>query len=147
MIDWLERTASIAQTHELAARLAEQLENGSVVLLYGELGAGKTEFVRGFVAAFDAATRVSSPTFTLVNSYPTKPPIHHLDLYRISSAGDLADLGLDEYINGDGIALIEWAEKCEAISFGNSIGVTIRIVSTTEREFRIKAFTNADIGN
>lgn len=144
MIDWAERTASAKETNRLAARLAGEVEAGTTILLYGELGAGKTEFVRGFVAALDPRVRVSSPTFTLANTYPTEPPVYHLDLYRTSSLADLADLGLDEYLGSDGIVLIEWAEKCETLKLNNFVSVRIKILSDSKREFKIKAAGNAD---
>ncbi len=139
MIEWEEKTGSLEDTSRVAARLAAAVAPGTAILLYGELGAGKTEFVRGFVAALDPGVKVSSPTFTLVNTYPTNPPIYHLDLYRTNSHDDLVDLGLDEYLAGDGIVLIEWAEKCDIAEIGAHVSVRIAIVSGRERQISIRS--------
>lgn len=84
---------------------------GDVFSLNGGLGCGKTEFVRGFVAALSSDADVHSPTFSIVNTYRTPNfPIHHFDFYRIEDAKEFAAIGLDEYISGDGVCLIEWGE-------------------------------------
>ena len=103
-------TCSEADTQELARAMAARLVPGSVLLLRGELGAGKTAFVRGLAEGLDVPDdQVSSPTFTLVQSYRGRLPLFHADLYRITSA-EVDDLGLDETAQ-EGILAIEWAEK------------------------------------
>jgi tRNA threonylcarbamoyladenosine biosynthesis protein TsaE len=103
-------TESEAETMALGARLAQVLVPGSVVLLEGELGAGKTAFVRGLAIGLGAPEEdVSSPTFTLVQEYRGRLPLLHADLYRLSGA-EADDLGLDE-LGGGGIVAIEWAAK------------------------------------
>jgi tRNA threonylcarbamoyladenosine biosynthesis protein TsaE len=98
------------ETADLGASMARSLEPGSVVLLEGELGAGKTAFVRGLAVGLGAPEdEVSSPTFTLIQEYHGRVPFLHADLYRISGA-EAEDLGLDE-LGGDGVVAIEWAEK------------------------------------
>ena len=98
------------ETADLGASMARSLEPGSVVLLEGELGAGKTAFVRGLAVGLGAPEdEVSSPTFTLIQEYRGRVPFLHADLYRISGA-EAEDLGLDE-LGGDGVVAIEWAEK------------------------------------
>ena len=105
---------SPAETHAVAAAVARECKSGAVVALYGDLGAGKTEFVRGFVGAVNGdAGEVSSPTFTIINEYDGVVPVYHFDAYRTKSAAELVDVGLDEYLFGDGICLIEWPEKIE----------------------------------
>ncbi len=102
---------SVDRTRELAARLAAVAQAGDVFGLVGDLGAGKTEFVRGFVGFLNEKAGVRSPSFSLVNSYDTNLyPIHHFDFYRLSSIEELVEIGFDEYIAGDGICLIEWAD-------------------------------------
>jgi len=103
-------TRSEADTQDLARAMAARLVPGSVLLLRGELGAGKTAFVRGLAEGLDVPDdQVSSPTFTLVQSYRGRLPLFHADLYRITSA-EVDDLGLDETAQ-EGILAIEWAEK------------------------------------
>jgi tRNA threonylcarbamoyladenosine biosynthesis protein TsaE len=103
-------TRSEADTQELARAMAARLVPGSVLLLRGELGAGKTAFVRGLAEGLEVPDdQVSSPTFTLVQSYRGRLPLVHADLYRITSA-EVDDLGLDETAP-EGVLAIEWAEK------------------------------------
>lgn len=108
------RSVLPADTHAVAAAVAKECEAGAVVALYGDLGAGKTEFTRGFViAAGGDGGDVSSPTFTIIHEYNAPVPVYHFDAYRAKSAEELIDVGLDEYLFGDGICLIEWPEKIE----------------------------------
>ena len=91
--------------------MAAEAIAGNVYGLVGGLGAGKTEFVRGFVAALNPAAEVHSPTFSLVNIYETeKYPVYHFDFYRLTSAAELREIGFDEYCGGAGVCLIEWAD-------------------------------------
>ncbi len=106
-------TASEEETSAAAERVAATLRPGDVVLLYGDLGAGKTAFVRGLARGLGASTEdVSSPTFTLIQEYrsPSGTALQHVDLYRLSSA-EVDDLGLDELISGQAIVAVEWAER------------------------------------
>lgn len=104
-------TASEAETEAAGTRLAESLRAGDVVLLYGDLGAGKTAFTRGLAQGLgiDPAD-VSSPTFTLVQEYRGRLTLYHVDLYRLEER-EVDDLGLEELILGDGVVVIEWAER------------------------------------
>jgi tRNA threonylcarbamoyladenosine biosynthesis protein TsaE len=102
------------ETEALGARLGRLLEAGVVVALSGELGAGKTCFARGVAAGLevDPAVYVASPTFTLVNEYPGRIAIYHIDLYRIAHEGELVEIGLDHYLRGgDGVCLVEWLDR------------------------------------
>jgi tRNA threonylcarbamoyladenosine biosynthesis protein TsaE len=104
-------TQSEDETSAAGARLGAQLRAGDVVLLYGDLGAGKTAFVRGLARGVGApADDVSSPTFTLVQEYHGRVPLYHVDLYRLEPK-EVDDLGLEELVIGDGIVAIEWAER------------------------------------
>lgn len=105
-------TSSEAETAAAGARLASTLQAGDVVLLYGELGAGKTAFVRGLARGLGAPSdEVSSPTFTLIQEYGGgRLPLYHVDLYRLQPA-EAGDLGLDELIGSGGVVAIEWAER------------------------------------
>jgi tRNA threonylcarbamoyladenosine biosynthesis protein TsaE len=105
-------TGSEQETSDVAESLAAGLRHGDVVLLYGELGAGKTAFVRGLARGLGAAPEaVSSPTFTLIQEYAGKrATLYHVDLYRLEER-EVDDLGLEELISGDGIVAIEWADR------------------------------------
>ena len=113
-----------ADTLALGNKLARGMKAGSIVLLYGDLGAGKTCFVRGVASFFsqDAAESVSSPTFALMNIYEAGIPIYHFDMYRLGD-GDALDAGFDEYIFGGGISLIEWPEAALDMLDGESYSV------------------------
>lgn len=105
------RTTSSEDTEALAAELAKGLKAPLVVFLEGELGAGKTTFVRGFVRALPGgeSVAVQSPTFALARSYPTTPPVHHLDLYRLPDRDSLEELGLLELLLDErALCLVEW---------------------------------------
>lgn len=104
-------THSEEETSAAGERLARDLVPGSVVLLSGDLGAGKTAFVRGLARGLGASPdEVSSPTFTLIQEYRGRTTLYHVDLYRLEP-GDVADLGLDEMIETNAIVAIEWAER------------------------------------
>ena len=112
-------TTSENETEALAATVARSLEPGAILLLYGELGAGKTAFVRGLAAGLHIDTDlVSSPTFTLVQEYRGgRLPLFHADLYRLGSA-EVDDLGLDELGADEGVVAIEWADRLPRHSRG-----------------------------
>lgn len=102
---------SPAETRKLAARLARRLQPGTVVALFGGLGSGKTCFVQGLAAALGVRGPVASPSFTFVHEYAGRVPLYHMDLYRLGGAEDLNDLDWDEYLEGRGITVVEWAER------------------------------------
>lgn len=99
------------ETMAVAARVAARLAPGAVLALHGDLGAGKTCFVQGLAAALEVEQAVSSPTYTLVNEYPGPLPVYHIDLYRISDPEEALDFGLEEYFDGPGVTVVEWAER------------------------------------
>ncbi|PIR20542.1 MAG: tRNA (adenosine(37)-N6)-threonylcarbamoyltransferase complex ATPase subunit type 1 TsaE [Deltaproteobacteria bacterium CG11_big_fil_rev_8_21_14_0_20_47_16] len=109
----MKQTATtLEDTYRIAAELAATLKPGDTVALSGDLGAGKTTFVRGITMALHGhAKDVTSPTFTLMNIYEGTPPIYHFDWYRIDSLASLQTLGMEEYLEGTGIAIVEWGEK------------------------------------
>lgn len=111
-------------TAKIGVDLAKKLNKGDVVAFYGDLGVGKTAFIKGFVSHFGDAF-VQSPTFTIVNEYEGTIPLYHFDAYRISS-DDWMGCGFDEYLFGNGICLIEWSENVEDILPENTIRVTIK---------------------
>ncbi len=99
------------ETRRIAATLAKNLKGGSVVALFGELGSGKTTFVKGMCRALNVRDDVTSPTFTLIQEYSGTIPIYHFDFYRIEEPAEMLQLGCEEYFYGDGICLIEWPER------------------------------------
>jgi tRNA threonylcarbamoyladenosine biosynthesis protein TsaE len=110
-------TFSEQGTLQLAQSFAQHLERGDVVALWGELGTGKTRFVKGVCEAFGADHHVSSPSFIILNRYEGRGRderelfVYHLDLYRVKSVEEIYDLGYEEFIYGEGITLVEWAEQ------------------------------------
>jgi tRNA threonylcarbamoyladenosine biosynthesis protein TsaE len=111
------RAVSVGETRSLGRQLADLLTDGDVVALYGDLGSGKTEFVRGVCTGLGIAEgAVRSPSFTLVNEYSGgRLNVFHVDAYRLSGPEEFADIGFEEYLGGDGVCLIEWAERIEAL--------------------------------
>lgn len=109
-------TASVEETMQLGEQIAAHLRPGDIVALYGDLGAGKTHLVKGIARArgVDEAA-VSSPTFTIVQEYAGEVPIYHIDAYRVDDPDELYELGYEEYFYGDGLCLIEWPARIEAL--------------------------------
>ena len=106
-------TKNERETEALGEEFAKSLKPGTVVALRGEMGAGKTVFVRGVAKGLGIDARVTSPTYTIVNEYNTTPPMFHFDLYRLGSADELFEIGFDDYLARGGICLIEWFENAE----------------------------------
>lgn len=110
------RTASVGETEDVGKEMAAWLSEGDVVALVGDLGAGKTHFVRGVIAGLGGdPDQVSSPTFTIAQEYATEPPTVHLDLYRLKDEADARDAGVEEYLAGPAICLVEWPERAERL--------------------------------
>lgn len=113
----LLRSTSEQQTREAARSMASSLQRGDVVALYGELGAGKTQFVKGLCDGFHVRDAVNSPTFVILNRYSGVDGrnkeifLFHFDLYRVQSAEEIYDLGYEEFLFGNGICVVEWAER------------------------------------
>lgn len=106
------RTSSPAETEEAGRRLGERLDAGDIVLLVGELGAGKTTFVRGVARGTGSSADVASPTFQLVRLYRGRVQLAHIDLYRIENSAELGDLGLEE-LAGEGAVVVEWGDRLQ----------------------------------
>lgn len=104
------RTTSVEETRELGEALAPLARPGDVVVLAGDLGAGKTAFVQGFGRGLGVTERITSPTFTLVHVYDGRLPVHHLDVYRLDQISEALDLGLSEMLDEPGVVLIEWGD-------------------------------------
>jgi tRNA threonylcarbamoyladenosine biosynthesis protein TsaE len=120
------RVDDLAATHAVAAALAGLARAGDVIVLAGEMGAGKTAFAQGFGRALGITEPITSPTFTLVHSYPcgNKLTMHHADLYRLDSSGEVSDLALHELASFGGIVLVEWGDVAAA-TLGDHLEVRI----------------------
>lgn len=131
------RATSLAHTHAIAAALAGLARAGDIVVLAGEMGAGKTAFAQGFGRALGVIEPITSPTFTLVHSYPTQGrsgrqlTVHHADLYRLTTLHEVDDLGLAELVDGDGVLLVEWGDVA-ASALGEHLLVRLDHVADDE---------------
>jgi tRNA threonylcarbamoyladenosine biosynthesis protein TsaE len=99
------------ETFDLGEKLGEKLNNGDIVALYGELGAGKTVFTKGIAKGLGVCEEITSPTFTLLKEYEGRNRLYHFDLYRIEDEEALENIGFYEYLGGEGVCVIEWADK------------------------------------
>lgn len=128
-------TSSPEQTEAVGNRLGKLLEPGDVVTLSGELGGGKTCFVRGVVASLAPASKelVASPTFAILNEYPGQPPVLHYDCYRLHGSDDAIELGFEEQLSGDAVCLIEWPERIAAILPDDRLEVLFEYSDDTRR--------------
>lgn len=106
----MARTSSVGETQDLAAALSDLAQAGDLVVLAGDLGAGKTAFVQGFSRGLGVTEPVTSPTFTLAQQYAGRLTVHHLDVYRLDQLGEVAELGLSELLDDGGVVLIEWGD-------------------------------------
>lgn len=126
-------------TEAVGERLAAALPAGGVVIaLYGELGAGKTAFVRGLARGLGVDGQVVSPTFTIVNEFPGKRELFHFDMYRLGSADELFDIGWEDYLSREGVCAVEWSENVPEAFDGTEIRVTIRKLSDADREITVE---------
>jgi tRNA threonylcarbamoyladenosine biosynthesis protein TsaE len=134
----LKISRSEEETLDIAAALARKLTPGTVVALTGDLGAGKTVFVRGVAAALGVTGPVTSPTFTLIQEYRGAVTLYHMDLYRLNRPEEMVAIGVEDYFYGDGICLVEWAEKLGELLPGDAVRITIRHRDDQRREIEIQ---------
>ena len=123
------------ETQDIGRALGSRLAPGSIVALYGDLGAGKTAFVRGLAQGLGSSARVTSPTFTIVNEYDGPVPLFHFDLYRLGGPDELFEIGWDDYLERGGIVAVEWSENA-----GRALPVSairVSIVKTGENSRKI----------
>jgi tRNA threonylcarbamoyladenosine biosynthesis protein TsaE len=131
----------LAATEAFGRRLGGLLFPGAVVALVGQLGAGKTHLTRAVAEGLGVTNpaAVTSPTFVLIQEYPGRVPVYHFDAYRLSGPREFAELGVDEYFDGDGVCLVEWADKVEATLPPEHLRIGIEIVDENRRRFEITA--------
>jgi len=122
-------------------KLGAVLFPGAVVALSGPMGAGKTHLVQAIAAGLgvENSLLVNSPTFVLIHEYPARVPIYHMDAYRLNTAAEFAELGLAEYLSGDGVCLIEWADKFPDLLPTACLSIQILITAECERVWHIHA--------
>ena len=128
---------SAQETQALGARLGARLGRGDVVACIGPLGAGKTCFLQGLARGLGVMTDVTSPTFVLVNQYRGRLPVYHVDAYRTGSLGELVDLGLEEMLHGEGVTVVEWADKLLPLLPARTVTVTIAGLGDEPRQIEL----------
>jgi tRNA threonylcarbamoyladenosine biosynthesis protein TsaE len=131
----------LAATEAFGRRLGELLFPGAVVALVGRLGAGKTHLTRAVAEGLGVRNpaAVNSPTFVLIQEYPARLPIYHFDAYRLRGEREFRELGTDEYFHGDGVCLVEWADKVEAALPAEHLRVVIHVIDENHRRFEVTA--------
>lgn len=130
------------ETRRLGCVLGRRAAPGLVIALIGELGTGKTRFAQGFGAGAGVppAQVINSPTFTLINQYAGRLPVYHLDLYRLNSAVEAETLGLDDFFYGDGVCLIEWADRLADDLPPERLEIDLRHLDEMHRRIELRAF-------
>ncbi len=134
------KVKNLAQTKRLAKKLSKSLKGGETVLLYGDLGAGKTTFTQFFAKALGVKDVVTSPTFNIVKEYDGKKmKLYHFDMYRIEDFGELQEIGAEDilYKNEHDVAVVEWPDNAK-MDYKNIVKITIEKVSDTERIFKVE---------
>jgi tRNA threonylcarbamoyladenosine biosynthesis protein TsaE len=126
-------------TEEFGRIVGSVLQPGDFLALYGDLGGGKTCFTRGVVAALapESAHLVASPTYAIMNQYPGRVPVYHFDFYRLASYDDIAELGFDDYFQGDGVCIAEWSERLGDSLPPDHLSITFEYVGDTSRKISI----------
>ena len=141
----VKQTNSPYETETAGYELAGGLSARDVVALYGELGSGKTCFVRGIAKGLNVAQPVKSPSFSIINEYDGAVPLYHIDFYRLTSPGEIENTGWTEYMSLNGVVIIEWAERVRNMLPGKRIDVYFEILDKNSRS--LKVVTDDDPGN
>lgn len=129
----------VEKTHQFASEFARTLTLNSIIALSGELGAGKTTFIQGFLQGLGGiSSMVQSPTFTYLHLYPTNPPVYHFDLYRLRSSEDFLAMGFEEYFDKGGMTVMEWPERIHSILPTNTIHIRLSVLTETTRQLEIQ---------
>lgn len=135
------KTKGVRETISIGRTLGKSLSAGDVICLTGELGTGKTCFVKGLAGGLGIKGKiVTSPTFIIIREYKGRIPLYHIDLYRIGFVDDIRDIGMEEMIYGHGVTAIEWAERIKDILPDERIDVTLKYVDEKTRNIGVKAF-------
>ena len=133
-------TSSLEETRRLGERLGRLLKEGDIICLHGELGAGKTTFTQGIAKGMGVAKAfITSPTFVIANEYKGRLTLYHIDLYRLNNIAEIEDIGLSEYLKGEGVTVIEWAEKAEGLLSEERLSVYLENLGGDKRRLAFKA--------
>jgi len=135
-------TQNEAETEQLGSEFAQLLRPGDIIAMTGDLGAGKTAFVRGLARGLGIPSRVTSPTFSIVNEYQGRIPLFHFDMYRLHSSEDLFDIGWEDYISAGGVCAVEWSENISDALPDDCYRVDIRRLSEEQRSINITGGKN-----
>jgi len=135
-------THSVTQTQRLGSLLGARLEPAFIIALSGELGSGKTAFVQGLAKGLDVSEKyyITSPTFTLINEYPGRHRLFHVDLYRIEHISELDDIGLDEVLHQNAVIAIEWADKLSGDTLSDHLSLQFKLTGEESRQIDIFAY-------
>jgi tRNA threonylcarbamoyladenosine biosynthesis protein TsaE len=133
------QTKSTSETIRIGKRIGSLLLTGDIVAFVGELGTGKTQFIKGLAAGVGVENTkyISSPSFTLINEYRGKTPFYHIDLYRLKTEEEAEELGLEEYVGGEGITAIEWADRIPSLLPRELLWIQIRYTGKQTRSIEI----------
>lgn len=132
-------THSPAETQRLGEKLAGLLQPGDVLLLRGDMGAGKSELTRGVARGLGVKGHVTSPTFTILQVYEDgRMPLYHFDWYRLGNADELYELSMDEYLYGSGVAMVEWPDRAQEAIPQNHLEISMSPLSDDEREIILR---------
>lgn len=148
------RTDSAEATVRLGEELGKRLRGGDVVALFGNLGAGKTTLVKGIARGMGVASEARSPTFTLIHEHAGEPPLYHIDLYRLAGEQEAEALGVEEYLYGEGVTVVEWADRMPNLLPDERLDIELRLTDECGRELtlscgndRIRAIVEELTGN
>ena len=137
--EWMSN--NVAATRQLGSWLGSRVPPGAVIALQGDLGAGKTNFVQGLARGLGISEPVNSPTFILANEYNDgRLPLYHIDAYRVENAAEAIGFGLDDYLDGDGVTVIEWAERVREALPHVVLWIEFEYLSENERRVRLTAY-------
>jgi tRNA threonylcarbamoyladenosine biosynthesis protein TsaE len=142
-------THSVTETRKLGQTLGAGIHQAVIIALSGDLGSGKTAFIQGLAKGLDVPEKyyITSPTFTLINEYPGRKPLFHVDLYRIEHAPELAEIGLDEILLKDAVIAIEWADKLSGETLSSHhLELRLKIINESTRQIDIFAYGHR-VGN
>ncbi len=133
-------TNNSEETIKLGQKFGTLLTKGSIVGFFGNLGSGKTTMIKGVTQGLGVKELVKSPSFVVVTEYQGILPIYHIDLYRINKFNELSEIGFEQYLYGDGVSLIEWADRAENLLPDNTIKINIEIINLNQRKITITNF-------
>lgn len=131
-------TNSAEETMAFGERLGSLLRRGDVLALFGDLGAGKTTFTKGLALGLKLTDDIHSPTFTLIHEHPGDIALYHIDLYRLSCEAEVEMIGIEEYIYGDGVTIIEWADRMKSMLPQSRLDIEFKMKSDTQRELTLE---------